>query len=168
MTYHDPNTNYRNQGQYQQQYSQQQYGNPNQNPQQRQPKFDTKLLIVNLSVLTVLGGIITFAAVLVTDLIVSAITNTANMANPEILTMAIISALLGLLVGLVYLPIHGTGNETLFNVAIIALAVLAAVIYVVLGGLLDGNWQTLTLLTVIICTTAIALLAPSRIEAAAF
>lgn len=50
--------------------------------------------------------------------------------------------------------------------AVVALAVAAAVAWVLLGGLLDGNWRVLVTLAGIVCVAATAYAAPTRIESA--
>ena len=60
----------------------------------------------------------------------------------------------------------GTGDENLFGAALLALAIAAGVVYVLLGGLLDGDWNTLLTLGAILCTAGTAYVAPTRIESA--
>lgn len=131
------------------------------------PRFDTKQLVINLLVLAVLAGVVAFAVIF----LISAILNTAQgKALPgvgEPILLASLAAFIGLLIGLVYIPIYGTGNESLYRAAVIALATVAIVVYVFLGGLLQGDWSTLLTLAVFLCAAAIAMMAPQRIADAA-
>ena len=78
----------------------------------------------------------------------------------------VIAGIVGVLAGLLYIPVVGTGNEHLYGLAVIALAVVAAIVWVLLGGLLDGDWRTLITLTGIIATAMTAYASRQRIEAA--
>ena len=138
---------------------------PQPNPQP--PKYDMQRLATNLATLTILGGTIAFAAIFLVEAIVATF---QGLGLPTMATAAVLAglaALIGLAFGLVYLPIDGTGNESLYKAAIIALAVVAIVVYGLLGGLVQGDWNALTPLTVIISAAVIATMAPRRIEDAA-
>lgn len=168
----------------QQQYGQQQYGQPQFGRQQQQRpqggqgqqgpapqnllagRFDTKKVIVNLVILGVLCAVISFAALVVVDLIVSAITGWGAQGPGSGVVYGCIAGIVGVLAGLLYIPVVGTGNENLFGVAILALTVAAVVIYVLSAGLLDGDWNTILTLAAILCTSATAYAAPARIESA--
>ena len=184
----DPNRGY-GQNEPTRQYSQQQYGaqyqqrQPNQAPQQGQPqnrppnqqseqphllagRFDTKKVIINLVILGVLCAVISFAILVVVDLIVSAITGWAAQGPGNAVVYGAIAGIVGVLAGLLYIPVVGTGNENLFGMAIMALTLAAIVIYVLSGGLLDGDWNTILTLAAILCTATTAYLSPTRIESA--
>ncbi|MGO1949270.1 MAG: hypothetical protein ACTH1D_06520 [Mycobacteriaceae bacterium] len=175
----DPNRGY-GQNQPTRQYNQQQYGQQQYNqqygqrpPQQRpEPenllagRFDTKKVIINLVILGVLCAVISFAVLLVIDLIVSAISGWGAQGPGNAVVYGAIAGIVGVLAGLLYIPVVGTGNENLFGGAILALAVAAGVVYVIFGGLLDGDWHTLLTLAAILCTAATASLSPTRIESA--
>lgn len=130
-------------------------------------RFDMKQLVTNLLVLTVLAGVVAFAVIF----LISAIINTAQGQGlptvGEPILLACIAAIIGLVISLIYIPIYGTGNENLYRAAIIALATVAIVVYVILGGLLQGDWSTLLTLAVFLCAAAIAMMAPQRIADAA-
>ncbi|HIW92496.1 MAG TPA: hypothetical protein H9870_12665 [Candidatus Corynebacterium avicola] len=159
----------------QQQYGQQQYGQapqPNQ-PRNQKPEqsllagmFDTKKVIINLVILGVLCAVISFAILLVVDLLVSAITGWGAQGPGNAVVYGAIAGIVGVLAGLLYIPVVGTGNENLFGMAIVALTLAAIVIYVLSGGLLDGDWNTILTLAAILCTAGTAYLAPTRIESA--
>lgn len=136
-------------------------------PQPEVSKYDTQRLAINLSILTILGGVVAFAAIF---LVQATIESFRGNGLPEItgaVILASIAAVVGLLFGLVYLPIDGTGNETLYKTAVIALATVAVVVYGLLGGLVQGDWDALVTLTVVISAAVIATMAPRRIEDAA-
>lgn len=130
-------------------------------------RFDGKRVAINLIVLAVLAAAVTFAVVFVVDLLVGMLPNQFSSGTSAAGLAAVIAGAVGVLAGLLYIPVSGTGNENLYGMAVIALAVVAIILWVVLGGLLDGDWSTLVTLAGIICTAAIARLAPSRIESAA-
>ena len=130
-------------------------------------RYDGKKVAMNLIVLAVLAAAVTFAAVFIVDLLVSFIPGEASAGvGPAVLT-GVIAGVIGVLAGLLYIPVSGTGNEHLFGMAVIALAAVAAIAWVLAGGLLSGDWGTLVTLTGIVCTAAIAYVVPSRIESAA-
>ena len=114
-----------------------------------------------------LAAAVTFAVVFVVDLLVGMLPNQYSSGASAAGLAAVVAGAIGVLAGLLYIPVSGTGNERLFGMAVVALAVVAIILWVILGGLLDGEWGTLVTLTSIICTAAISRLAPSRIEAAA-
>lgn len=162
------NSGYNNQQQYPQGY------NSGYNQQQHDPRegllagrYDGKKVAMNLIVLAVLAAAVTFAAVFIVDLLVGFIPGEASAGvGPAVLT-GVIAGVIGVLAGLLYIPVSGTGNEHLFGMAVIALAAVAAIAWVLAGGLLSGDWGTLVTLTGIVCTAAIAYVVPSRIESAA-
>ena len=129
-------------------------------------RFDTRTVIINLVILGVLCAVISFALLLVVDLIVSAVTGWAAQGPGAAVVYGAIAGIVGVLAGLLYIPVVGTGNENLFGAAILALAIAAGVVYVLLGGLLDGDWNTLLTLGAILCTAGTAYAAPTRIESA--
>lgn len=128
--------------------------------------FNAKRTTVNLAVLAGLCATITFAVVIVVDRILGGITGSIPQSVSEVVVTALIAGAVGVAVGLLYIPVVGTGNEELFGTAIIALAIAASVVWVIFGGLLDGDWTTLTMLATIICIASTAYAAPPRIEAA--
>lgn len=155
--------------------SNQNYNNPNYyNQPQQDPRegllagrYDGKKVAMNLIVLAVLAAAVTFAAVFIVDLLVGFIPGEASSGvGPAVLT-GVIAGVIGVLAGLLYIPVSGTGNEHLFGMAVIALAAVAAIAWVLAGGLLSGDWGTLVTLTGIVCTAAIAYVVPTRIESAA-
>ena len=117
--------------------------------------------------LALLGAVVTFAVVFLVDLLVAQIAGYSAGGVSSAVLAAVVAGLIGIGAGLLYIPVSGTGNEHLFGIAVIALAVVAAVLWVLLGGLLDGDWATLVTLAGIVCTATIAYATPSRIEAAA-
>lgn len=129
-------------------------------------RFDVKHTSLNLAVLAGLASVITFAIIVVIDRSLGALTEMVPQDMSNVVLTAIITGLVGIAVGLLYIPVVGTGNENLFGIAILALAVAAAAVWVIFGGLLDGDWSTITVLAVIICTAGAAYAAPSRIESA--
>lgn len=149
------------QEQYQDQYQQQDNG-----PTLLAGKFDPKKVTVNLVLLGVLAAVVTFAIVLVVDQIIAAITGDPAQGPGQAVVTGVIAGIVGVLAGLLYVPVSGTGNEGLFNAAIIALTVAAAVFYVLFGGLLDKDWTTILTLAAILCAGVTAYAAPTRIEAA--
>lgn len=128
--------------------------------------FETKKVVTNLVFLALLGAVVTFACVFLVDLLVAQFTNTVAGGVPTAVLSAVIAGLIGIGAGLLYIPVSGTGNEHLFGIAVIALAVVAAVMWVLLGGLLDGDWHTLVTLAAILGTATIAYATPTRIESA--
>lgn len=162
-------------GNYDRGYRNQNYNNPNYyNQPQQDPRegllagrYDGKKVAMNLIVLAVLAAAVTFAAVFIVDLLVGFIPGEASSGvGPAVLT-GVIAGVIGVLAGLLYIPVSGTGNEHLFGMAVIALAAVAAIAWVLAGGLLSGDWGTLVTLTGIVCTAAIAYVVPTRIESAA-
>ena len=179
----DDRTRQYRQPQYQQpQYQQPQYQDPYQQSQYRQPqyrdsyedegptllagKFDAKKVSVNLVLLGVLSAIVTFAVVLIVDQLIAVVTDDITQGPGAAVVYGVVAGIVGVLAGLLYVPVSGTGNEGLFNTAIVALTVAAAVFYVIFGGLLDGDWRTLLSLAAILCTGITAYASPSRIESA--
>ncbi|WP_459610436.1 hypothetical protein [Corynebacterium urogenitale] len=129
-------------------------------------RFEAKKVIINLIVLGVLSAAVTFAAVFIVDLIISQFAGYSSGGVGTAIVVGVIAGLVGVLAGLLYIPVVGTGNEHLYGLAIIALAVVAAVVWVLFGGLLDGDWSTLITLTGIIATAMTAYATRPRIEAA--
>ncbi|MBB3116612.1 hypothetical protein [Corynebacterium bovis] len=128
--------------------------------------FDVRRVVVNLIVLAVLAAVVSFVVIFLVDLVISTVTGVpARGAGAAVITGAG-TGLAGVVAGLLYIPVAGTGNENLFTVAVVALAVAAAVAWVLLGGLLDGNWRVLVTLAGIVCVAATAYAAPTRIESA--
>lgn len=128
--------------------------------------FATKRVAVNLAVLAALSAVVTGAVVLVVDLSVGRFTDASPQQVSDIIVWAVMSGLVAVAAGLLYIPVVTTGNERLYGAAVDALAVAAAAWWVVFDGLLSGDWKALTLLAVIICTAVAAHAAPSRIEPA--
>lgn len=129
-------------------------------------RYDAKRTTVNLAVLAALAAVITGAALWAVNTILAATTSATVPVASDIVVKAILTALIGIAVGLIYIPVVTTGNESLFGAAIDTLAVAAAVSWVLFGGLLNGDWSTLSALALIICTAIAAHAAPSRIESA--
>jgi hypothetical protein len=158
------------QGQYQQPQYQQQYREdyPQQDngPALLAGKFDARKVAVNLVLLGVLAAVVAFAVVLVVDQIISAISGDPAQGPGQAVITGVIAGIVGVLAGLLYVPVSGTGNEGLFNAAIIALTIAAGVFYVLFGGLLDQDWTTILTLVAIVCAGVTAYAAPTRIEAA--
>lgn len=140
--------------------------NPSGYEQKPTPRFDTRKLAINLGALTLLGGVVAFAVIFLTDATVFAFQGKGVPDPSDSIVLAVLAALIGLCFGLIYLPINGTGNESLYKVAVGALATVAIVVYVLYGGLLAGDWAALKTLAVFICAAAIAMMAPGRITAA--
>ncbi|HIW95381.1 MAG TPA: hypothetical protein H9867_02665 [Candidatus Corynebacterium gallistercoris] len=130
-------------------------------------RFDAKKVAVNLVIFGILAAAVTFAAVFVVDLLVGMIPDEVSGGVGTAVMAGVVAGVIGVMVGLLYIPVSGTGNEHLFGLAVIALAVVAAVAWVLAAGLLNGEWRTLVTLTGIICTAAVAYATPARIEAAA-
>jgi glycerol-3-phosphate acyltransferase PlsY len=114
----------------------------------------------------VLAAVVTFAIVLIVDQIIARITGDPAQGPGQAVITGVIAGIIGVLAGLLYVPVSGTGNEGLFNAAIVALTVAAAVFYVLFGGLLDKDWTTILTLAAILCAGVTASAAPTRIEAA--
>lgn len=129
-------------------------------------RFSAKKVIINLVVLGILSAAVTFAAVFVVDLLISQFAGVTSGGVGTAVIVGVLAGVIGVLAGLLYIPVVGTGNEHLFGLAVIALAVVAAVVWVLLGGLLDGDWRTLVTLTGIIATAMTAYATRPRIEAA--
>lgn len=169
------NQNYNQYDQYGQPYQDYQgyAGQPGQQmPAGEQPallagRFDAKKVAVNLVIFGILAAAVTFAAVFVVDLLIGMIPDEVSGGVGTAVMAGVVAGVIGVMVGLLYIPVSGTGNEHLFGLAVIALAVVAAVVWVLAAGLLNGEWRTLVTLTGIICTAAVAYATPSRIEAAA-
>lgn len=155
--------------QYQQpQYQSQQYQDSyeDKGPSLLAGKFEAKKVSVNLVLLGVLSAIVTFAVVLIVDQLIAVVSDTVAQGPGTAVIHGVVAGILGVLAGLLYIPVSGTGNEGLFNAAIVALTVAAAVFYVIFGGLLDKDWSTLLSLAAILCAGITAYAAPSRIETA--
>lgn len=129
-------------------------------------KFDAKKVSVNLVLLGVLSAVVTFAVILVVDQIIAAVSDSVAQGPGAAVVNGVVAGIVGVVAGLLYIPVSGTGNEGLFNAAIIALTVAAAVFYVIFGGLLDRDWTTLLSLAAILCAGITAYAAPTRIETA--
>ncbi|AGP30733.1 hypothetical protein [Corynebacterium terpenotabidum] len=130
-------------------------------------KFDAKKVSVNLVLLGVLSAVVSFAVVLIVDqLLAVVVTDLVAQGPGAAVIYGVVAGIIGVLAGLLYVPVSDTGNEGLFNAAIIALTVAAAVFYVIFGGLLEGDWLTLLSLAAILCAGISAYAAPARIEAA--
>ena len=153
-----------------QQAAYQQQGDPDWGKKQKSGliagRFDSTKVIVNLIVLGVLAAAVTFAAVFIVDLLLSQFTGVSSGGVGTAIVTGVIAGIVGVLAGLLYIPVVGTGNEHLYGLAVIALAVVAAIVWVLLGGLLDGDWRTLITLTGIIATAMTAYASRQRIEAA--
>lgn len=178
MTYNQPHhnydetriDNYDGQQYYQQQYQQpqqQNYAQPQYQPEKLLAgRFDSKKVAVNLSVFAVLAMAVTFAIVYLVQVLVGLIPNYVTGDASRALVTGIMAGVIGVIAGLLYIPVVGTSNEKLFRYAILALTTVAIVMWVVLGGLLQGDWYTLVTLAGILCTSGIAYATPSRIDAA--
>lgn len=129
-------------------------------------RFDAAGTLSNLGILAGLAGVITFAVILVVDQVLAATTDTPAQPISSIVVPSIVTVTMGVGAGVAYIPVVGTGNENLFGVAVIAIAVAAATSWVVFGGLLAGDFSRIPVLAGIICTAVAAYGAPSRIEAA--
>lgn len=176
--YDDQTRQYRREDYGQPQYQQPQYQQPQYQSQQYQDsyedkgpsllagKFEAKKVSVNLVLLGVLSAIVTFAVVLIVDQLIAVVSDTVAQGPGAAVIHGVVAGILGVLAGLLYIPVSGTGNEGLFNAAIVALTVAAAVFYVIFGGLLDKDWSTLLSLAAILCAGITAYAAPSRIETA--
>ena len=153
-----------------QQAAYQQQGDPDWGKKQKSGliagRFDATKVIVNLIVLGVLAAAVTFAAVFIVDLLLSQFTGVSSGGVGTAIVTGVIAGIVGVLAGLLYIPVVGTGNEHLYGLAVIALAVVAAIVWVLLGGLLDGDWRTLITLTGIVATAMTAYASRQRIEAA--
>lgn len=151
-----------------QQYQQPQYQDSyeDKGPSLLAGKFEAKKVSVNLVLLGVLSAIVTFAVVLIVDQLIAVVSDTVAQGPGAAVIHGVVAGILGVLAGLLYIPVSGTGNEGLFNAAIVALTVAAAVFYVIFGGLLDKDWSTLLSLAAILCAGITAYAAPSRIETA--
>ncbi|WP_297006794.1 hypothetical protein [uncultured Corynebacterium sp.] len=159
---HPQSQNYR-QPRYQEQY---QDSYEDQGPSLLAGKFEAKKVSVNLVLLGVLSAIVTFAVVLIVDQLIAAVSDTVALGPGAAVIHGVVAGIVGVLAGLLYIPVSGTGNEGLFNAAIIALTIAAAVFDVIFGGLLDKDWSKLLSLAAILCAGITAYAAPSRIETA--
>lgn len=129
-------------------------------------RYEAKPLAINLTILALLGAVVTFCVVWAVDLIVSQIMATPPAGTETALVWAAMSALIGIAVGLIYIPIAGTSNESLYAISIVALASVAGIAWVVMAGLFSGDFTTLVTFAGIVCTAGFALAAPARIDAA--
>lgn len=128
-----------------------------------------KKLALNLGVLAVLGAIVSAAVVWVADLIIStALTGAPVGTGGTAFVWAVISALVAVMAGVLFIPVLDTANEGMFQVVIYAGAVIAAIVWVLLAGVMVGNFSALTALAGIICCAGMALAAPSRIIASEY
>lgn len=141
----------------------QNYGPP---ARQKPRRVNQGKLAQNLLVLALLSAIITFSVMLVADQILALLLHQPTRDLVGFAFYALFCGLLGAVAGLVYIPISGTGNEKMFNWAILAIAAVAITVYVIFGGLLQGDFDTLITLIAIIAIAATANATPSRVEAA--
>ncbi|MGP9761026.1 hypothetical protein [Corynebacterium sp. AOP12-C2-36] len=131
-------------------------------------RFDSNALVKNLAVLSVIAGVITFAVVLATLELVTRFTDSAETGGVVYCVAAgMVTALIVAGAGALYVPVVGTGSEGLYSAAIGALTVAAFVLYGVLAGLLDGQWEVTVTMMAILCAGALAYAAPKRVDAVA-
>lgn len=132
-------------------------------------KLCPKKLALNLGFLAVLGAIVSAAVVWVADLIIStALTGAPVGTGGTAFGWAVISALVAVVAGVLFIPVLDTANEGMFQAVIYAGAVIASIVWVVLAGVMVGNFSALTALAGIICCAGMALAAPSRIVASEY
>lgn len=129
-------------------------------------RFDAKHVAVNLTTLAVLAGVVTFAAIIISDQLIGFASDIPARAPSEAVLPAILAALTGVIAGLLYIPTVGTGNENLFTVTIIALTVAGIVFYIFNDDLIDGNWQAISSVVAALAAGITASIAPPRIDAA--
>lgn len=129
-------------------------------------RFVAKRVVLNLVILGILSAAVTFAAVYIIDLLISQFAGVSSGGVGTAVIIGVLAGFVGVFAGLLYIPVVGTGNEHLFGLAVIALALVAAVVWVLLGGLLDGDWRTLVTLAGIIAAAMTAWATRPRIEAA--
>lgn len=129
-------------------------------------RFDLQRLSINLVMLALLGGVIVGAVVFLADVLVSRMSGAIPFGMSFAVLAGVFAGLVGVAIGLLYIPVLGSGSEGLYNAAIAVLTVVLAVVFVVFGGLLDGDYTTLIWLAALMGTAFIALATPGRIEAA--
>lgn len=130
-------------------------------------RLDPKKLAVNLAWLGVLSTLITYCVLVIVDQILAVIVKQPPHAFTAFIPYALVCGAIGVLFGLLYVLVIGTGNEGLFPIAVFSLSGALIFREVLLGGLFDGNLDTITVLLGIISVATTASIAPSRVEAAA-
>lgn len=129
-------------------------------------RFDVQRLSINLVMLALLGGVIVGAVVFLADVLVSRLSGSIPFGMSFAVLAGLFAGLVGVAIGLLYIPVLGSGSEGLYNIAIAVLTVVIAVVSLVFGGLLDGDYTSLIWLAALMGTSFIALATPGRIEAA--
>lgn len=129
-------------------------------------RFEAQRVAVNLTILAVLAGVVSFAAIIISDQLIGFASDLPARAPSEAVLPAILAALTGALAGLLYIPTVGTGNESLFIAAIVALTVAGVVFYIFNDDLIDGSWQAVSSCVAVLAAGITASIAPSRIDAA--
>lgn len=130
--------------------------------QASRPVTDWSTALKNLVVLCVLGGIITFALVLIADQAVGALGG-VTMAVSMIAYIGIGVAVLSFLFGVLYIPMVGSVNESLYRTAFISL-LAAGVIYRLINT--GADWAILSVLVALACLAGINYMVPARIAPA--
>ncbi|MBV7294393.1 hypothetical protein KRX51_00445 [Corynebacterium sp. TAE3-ERU12] len=163
---------YQNQypGQYQDQYQGQYQGQQYQEPPAQKGliagRLDGKSLAANIGITALLGGVITGALVWLVDAIVTSLTGYANDTLSAAVGWALLCIVFAIIGGALAIPAYMTSNTGLFKAAVVAIGAVAIVVRVFMGGLLDGDWNSLIELTGIACTVAVVNTVPGRVRAA--
>lgn len=130
--------------------------------QTNRPVTDWSTALKNLMVLCFLGGIITFALVLIVDQAVGALGG-VTMAVSMIAYIGIGVGVLSFVFGVLYIPMVGSVNESLYRTAFISL-LAAGVIYRVINT--GADWAILSVLVALACLAGINYMVPARIAPA--
>lgn len=131
-------------------------------------RFDWKQLATSMIILGVLGGVIVFAVAFLVDFAISAGGNQPGFGAEYCATGAAIGAIIATLVGLLYIPVLGSGNENLFPIAVVLLGAAAVAVITVRDGLFQGNLTPLVSVALILGSCVIAVFSTSRVEKAEF
>lgn len=132
-----------------------------QQPQDRL-KLDIPTAAKNLGVFAVLAGVITFAVVMLVDVIVSALGG-VGIGVERIGYYGLITFIGSVATGILYVPAANTVNERLFRWAAIAVVVAITLSQVVAIG---QEWGLFTVLTGMACLAGACFIAPNRVSTA--
>lgn len=115
-------------------------------------KFKGKESLVSIAVMSLLCGIISFTAIFVSDQVVAMLSEYA-IAGPvsNSVVLAVIVAVAALFAGIIDMFVKDTGNETLYKLAIVAVAVIILVLSTTVSSLVEDPWQIAVPVVTAVC-----------------